>query len=103
MTTANAQRDYARDFPDDVPDVPELVLHERDGDVVTLTIHRPDVMNCLSFATLRRLRKLCAELARDLSIRAILITGAGERAFCAGADLKERKTMPIERVVTHGF
>jgi enoyl-CoA hydratase/carnithine racemase len=55
-------------------------------------------MNCLSFPTLKRFRTLCAELREDLSIRCILITGAGERAFCAGADLKERKSMPAERV-----
>jgi enoyl-CoA hydratase/carnithine racemase len=86
------------DFPSDVPDRPELVLAERDGALVTLTINRPEVLNCLSFPTLKRLRKLCAELAGDLSVRAILITGAGEKAFCAGADLKERKDMPAERV-----
>jgi enoyl-CoA hydratase/carnithine racemase len=86
------------EFPADVPDQPELVRMERDGDVVTLTIDRPEVMNCLSFPTLRRLRVLFAELKGDLSVRAILITGAGEKSFCAGADLKERKTMPPERV-----
>ncbi len=88
----------ADEFPPGVPDVPELVSCVRDGDVVWLTIERPEVMNCLSFPTLRRLRTLCEELREDLSIRCVLITGAGERAFCAGADLKERKTMPAERV-----
>jgi enoyl-CoA hydratase/carnithine racemase len=85
-------------FPDSVPDQPELVSMAREGDRVTLTIERPEVMNCLSFPTLRRFRTLLEELREDLSIRAILITGAGERAFCAGADLKERKTMPVEMV-----
>ena len=85
-------------FPADVPDLPELVMCEREGDLVWLTIQRPEVMNCLSFPTLRRFRTLLAELKDDLSIRCILITGAGEKAFCAGADLKERKTMPDERV-----
>jgi len=89
---------YLHDFPSDVPDQPELVLCEREGDVVTLTLNRPEVMNCLSFPTLKRLRRLCHELAGDLSVRAILITGAGEKSFCAGADLKERKTMPKELV-----
>ncbi len=88
----------ASEFPSDVPDQPELVTCEREGDLVWLTIQRPEVMNCLSFPTLRRLRALCEELREDLSIRAILLTGAGEKAFCAGADLKERKTMPAERV-----
>jgi enoyl-CoA hydratase/carnithine racemase len=55
-------------------------------------------MNCLSFPTLKRLRTLCEELRHDVSVRAVLITGAGDKAFCAGADLKERKTMPRERV-----
>jgi len=90
--------DPRADFPDDVPDVPELVACERDGDVVTLTIQREEVMNCLSFPTLKRLRTLFYELAQDLSVRAVLVTGAGERAFCAGADLKERRTMPADRV-----
>lgn len=88
----------AAEFPSDVPDQPELVALQRDGDVVWLTIQRPDVMNCLSFPTLKRLRTLCVELREDLSIRVVLITGAGDKAFCAGADLKERKTMPKERV-----
>ncbi len=86
------------DFPSSVPDQPELVTMERDGDLVWLTISRVDVMNCLSFPTLKRFRTLLAELRDDLSIRAILITGAGEKAFCAGADLKERRTMDPELV-----
>ncbi len=86
-------------FPADVPDQPELVSCTRhDGGIVTLRIERPEVMNCLSFPTLRRFRSLLEELRTDLSVRCVLITGAGERAFCAGADLKERRTMPAERV-----
>jgi enoyl-CoA hydratase/carnithine racemase len=88
----------ANDFPSDVPDIPELVSMLREGDLVWLTIERPEVMNCLSFPTLKRLRTLCEELREDLSVRAILITGSGDKAFCAGADLKERKTMPVDRV-----
>ena len=85
-------------FPSDVPDQPELVSMRREGDLVYLTIERPEVMNCLSFPTLKRFRTLLEELREDLSIRCILIAGAGDRAFCAGADLKERKTMPEARV-----
>ena len=90
---------HVRDqFPPDVPDQPELVSIAREGDVVWLSIERPEVMNCLSFPTLKRLRTLFEALREDLSIRAILLTGSGDKAFCAGADLKERKTMPAERV-----
>jgi methylglutaconyl-CoA hydratase len=88
----------ADEFPSDVPDCPELVSMRREGDLVWLTIERPEVMNCLSFPTLKRLRTLCEQLREDLSVRCVLITGAGEKAFCAGADLKERKQMPAERV-----
>ncbi|MHC4262584.1 MAG: enoyl-CoA hydratase-related protein, partial [Planctomycetota bacterium] len=88
----------ALEFPADVPDSPELVSMRREGDLVWLTIERPEVMNCLSFPTLKRIRTLCEELREDLSVRCVLITGSGEKAFCAGADLKERKTMPKERV-----
>ena len=88
----------ADEFPSDVPDQPELVSLRREGDLAWLTIERPQVMNCLSFPTLKRLRSLCEELREDLSIRCVLITGSGGKAFCAGADLKERKTMPRERV-----
>ena len=86
------------EFPSDVPDQPELVSLERDGHLAWVTLQRPEVMNCLSFPTLKRFRSLCQELREDLSIRCVLITGTGEKAFCAGADLKERRTMPDERV-----
>ena len=87
-----------RQFPEDVPDQPELVTARREGDVCWITVERPEVLNCLSFPTLRRFRLLLEELAQDLSLRCLLITGSGGRAFCAGADLKERKAMPAERV-----
>ncbi len=88
----------AAEFPPDVPSEAGLVSAEREGDLVWLTIQRPEVMNCLSFPVLLRFRTLLEELAEDLSIRGLLITGAGDQAFCAGADLKERKHMPAERV-----
>ncbi len=88
----------AQEFPADVPDSPELVSERREGDLVWLTLERPEVMNCLSFATLRRFRTLLERLAKDLSVRCVLITGRGEKAFCAGADLKERRSMAPERV-----
>jgi enoyl-CoA hydratase/carnithine racemase len=85
-------------FPTDVPDEPGLVSLRREGDLAWITIERPEVMNCLSFPTLRRFRTLLEELRDDLSLRCLLITGAGIRAFCAGADLKERRMMDPELV-----
>ncbi len=88
----------ADDFPADVEDQPELVTFEREVDIVWIRIERPEVMNCLSFPTLLRMRTLLEDLHADSTIRCILIRGSGERAFCAGADLKERRTMAAARV-----
>jgi len=85
-------------FPPEIPEDPSLVSVDRADDIVTVTIQRPDVLNCLSFATLKRVWRVVSELREDLSIRCVLFTGTGEKAFCAGADLKERKTMPAEMV-----
>ncbi|MBL8897519.1 MAG: enoyl-CoA hydratase/isomerase family protein [Planctomycetes bacterium] len=76
----------------------ELVTLRREGQIAIVTLQRPDVLNCLSFETLVQLRAHVAALARDEQLRVVIFTGAGERAFCAGADLKERKTMPLEKV-----
>lgn len=66
---------------------------EQRGAVAIWTINRPDRMNSLSRATLFALGKVAREAVSNDSIRAIVLTGAGEKAFCAGADLKERQGM----------
>ncbi|MGG1442966.1 enoyl-CoA hydratase-related protein [Brevibacillus laterosporus] len=71
---------------------------ERQGQVGILTIQRPEVHNCLNFVTLERLQRLLLEIATDHKVRVVVITGAGDKAFCSGADLKERKTMPQSQV-----
>jgi len=57
-------------------------------------LNRPDVRNALSLAVNLRLSELAHELEADDGVRAVVITGAGEKAFCAGADLKERRGVP---------
>jgi enoyl-CoA hydratase/carnithine racemase len=63
------------------------------GHVVVWTIDRAARMNALSRATLLAFGKLAREVADNQSVRAIVVTGDGEKAFCAGADLKERQGM----------
>jgi enoyl-CoA hydratase/carnithine racemase len=63
------------------------------GSVAVWTIDRADRANALSRATLLAFGKLAREAKQNASIRAIVVTGAGDRAFCAGADLKERQGM----------
>ena len=68
------------------------------GSVAVWTIDRPDRLNALSGPALTALGKLAREARDNPSVRAIVITGAGDKAFCAGADLKERRTMSDDEV-----
>jgi enoyl-CoA hydratase/carnithine racemase len=74
------------------------VLVERRGAVGILTIDRDARLNALSRGTLRALGRLGRELVLDPAVRAIVVTGAGSRAFCAGADLKERQGFTLDDV-----
>jgi enoyl-CoA hydratase len=72
-----------------VSDQFEHVLVERDDAVAVVTIARPKVLNALSSRTLDELRRAMLALERDGTVRGIVITGAGEKAFVAGADIGE--------------
>jgi methylglutaconyl-CoA hydratase len=62
------------------------------------TIDRPERMNAMSRATLFSLGRLAREAQENDSIRAVVVTGAGDKAFCAGADMKERPSMSHDDV-----
>jgi enoyl-CoA hydratase len=65
------------------------LLHEvRDG-VAYVTLNRPQARNALTFAMYERLAEICSNADRDRSIKAILITGAGDKAFAAGTDISQ--------------
>ena len=68
---------------------PEHLLIDRDGRVVTIVINRPAVLNALSSSTLEQLDAALAAASVDESVGAIVLTGAGDRAFEAGADVRE--------------
>ncbi|MEA1923305.1 MAG: enoyl-CoA hydratase-related protein [Pseudomonadota bacterium] len=73
-----------------------LLTENRDG-VLIVTLNRPESMNSLSRELLADLNKLVSEISVDKTVRVVVITGAGEKSFCSGADLRERATMtPIE-------
>lgn len=74
-----------------------LLKDEADG-VMTLTLNRPQIMNSLNFDLLRTLRDHIEAVRFKTDVRVVIITGAGEKAFCAGADLKERVTLPPDKV-----
>lgn len=64
-----------------------LVQVENDGGVAVVTLNRPEKHNALNAEMMVRLAEAWDQIARDDSARVVLLTGAGERAFCAGADL----------------
>ena len=74
----------------------DLVLAGFDGPVATLTIHRPKALNALDAATLAQLAVRIDELAARPDVRAVVLTGAGERAFVAGADIAALQPMDPE-------
>src|SRR6185295_15450591 len=65
------------------------LLLERDGAVAIVTINRPKVLNALNTQTMDELRRVILELKRDDDVRVVILTGAGEKSFVAGADINE--------------
>jgi enoyl-CoA hydratase/carnithine racemase len=71
----------------------DIVVTER-GSTAWITLNRPAVLNALSRDVNLQLQDLMAVLEHREDLRAVVITGSGEKVFCAGADLKERRGVP---------
>ena len=67
----------------------ENILLEKKNSIAYVTVNRPKVLNALNGATIEELRNAFHELKHDASIRVVILTGAGEKAFVAGADIGE--------------
>jgi enoyl-CoA hydratase/carnithine racemase len=74
----------------------ELLYELRDG-VAYLTFNRPQARNALTFAMYDRLAEICEQANRDRSIRAMLLTGAGDKAFAAGTDISQFRAFDKEQ------
>jgi enoyl-CoA hydratase len=72
----------------------DLILVERDAGVATVTLNRPEAMNALSTALRSQLYHAMTAIEADDSVRCVILTGAGDRAFTAGLDLKELGSTP---------
>ena len=68
------------------------LLLDRDGAVAIVTVNRPKVLNALNTQTLDELRRAMLALKQDAAVRAVVLTGAGEKSFVAGADINELAT-----------
>ncbi|WP_375200011.1 enoyl-CoA hydratase [Bacillus sp. RS11] len=69
-----------------------------DGSIGLITLSRPEAANAMSVQLLQELSATFDKINGDPAVRVVLLTGAGEKAFCAGADLKERKGMSDRQV-----
>jgi len=66
-----------------------VVLLSRDAGVLRITINRPEQRNAVNDEVLAALRAALDDAASDTTVRAVVLTGAGDKAFCAGADLRQ--------------
>ena len=69
----------------------ESILYAKDGYRATITINRPDTLNAVNFQVLSEMNVALKDASWDDSVAVLVLTGAGERAFCTGADLKEQR------------
>jgi enoyl-CoA hydratase/carnithine racemase len=76
-----------------------VVVLRHSAGVAEVTLDRQETMNALDTATLRLLARYFGELAGDESVLAVVLSSAGDRAFCAGADLKERNAMTDAQIL----
>jgi enoyl-CoA hydratase len=79
-----------------------VIRVEHEEAVAVVTVDRPDAMNALDVATLTELRDRLLELRDDSDVRAVVLTGAGDRAFIAGADIKAMSEMDVEQARAWG-
>ena len=75
----------------------ENLLYEREESIVTLTVNRPTKLNALNRQTLTELHRAFFEFRHDQDARVMIITGAGDRAFVAGADISEMAELSQEQ------
>jgi enoyl-CoA hydratase len=79
-----------------------LIRVDRDAAVAVLTADRQEALNALDIETLTELRDLLRAVAADDEVRAVILTGAGEKAFVAGADIKYMRGLDVEQAKAWG-
>jgi enoyl-CoA hydratase len=100
-TTASTDRWKALDFAAPSadaaePEEPVLVEYSADDQVAQITLNRPHADNAITTEMGARLTEILESIAVRTSVRAVILTGAGDRAFSVGSDLRQRKNMTKE-------
>ena len=80
----------------------QLIEVRHEGRVAVVTVDRPDALNALDLETLTALRDRLGELAGDVDTRVVVLTGAGDRAFIAGADIKYMSGLDVDEAKAWG-
>jgi enoyl-CoA hydratase/carnithine racemase len=80
----------------------EFILGERHDGVAVITLNRPEKLNALSFELTRELDEALTSYETDDAVKAVILTGAGERAFSAGADIHELAGLSSEELAQRG-
>ena len=80
----------------------ETILVNYEGHVATITINRPKALNALSTQVLTELNQALDEVAANNDVYALVLTGAGEKSFVAGADIAEMKDKSVEEAAAYG-
>lgn len=76
----------------------DTIRYEQHGNIAYVTLNRPDALNAFNYDMLRELGDITESIRINPDIRVVIFTGAGEKAFSVGADLKERKTLTNQQV-----
>jgi enoyl-CoA hydratase/carnithine racemase len=76
----------------------EYILSERQGEVALITLNRPEKLNALSFLLMQEVDDALTGYEADDGVKAVILTGAGERAFSAGADIHEMAGLSLEEL-----
>ena len=79
-----------------------MIRVDREDAVALVTVDRPDALNALDVATLTMLRDKLSAIAADGDVRVVVLTGAGDRAFIAGADIKYMSGLGVEDAIVWG-
>jgi len=77
------------------------VLYSEEGGVGVVTVDRPEVHNALNMGTIRELRELCLKLKAEERLRALILTGSGDKTFLSGGDLKEFRHLKTVEEARH--